>query len=159
MHSAPAERGLLVGVASGQVANVCVWARPSISTDGTQPWGGSAVTYNADAPRMIVRSNPYMGVQSDTVMGTSSLTAGAWSQFCANTPTAAADGEFEIVIDADQTFTSNPGASINIAEWSCTNCGATNNTQYWWNGAPGNGLAPPASGGLLVNPGMHGGMQ
>lgn len=159
MHSAPADRGLLVGVAAGQVANVCVWARPSISTDGAQPWGGSAVTYNADAPRMIVRANPYMGVQSDTVMGTSSLTAGSWSQFCANTPTAPADGEFEIVVDADQTFTSSPGGSINLAEWSCTNCGATNNTQYWWNGAPASGLAPPATGGLLVNPGMHGGMQ
>ena len=58
---------------------------------------------------MLIRQNHYMGAQSDTVIGTASVTAGTWSQFCATTPTAPADGEFELVVDADQTFTSNAG--------------------------------------------------
>jgi hypothetical protein len=146
LQSAPLDMGIKVSVASGAAANVCVWARPSINTDAAPPWGGSAVTYNGDAPRMIARANPYMGIQTDTVMGTSSLTAGAWSQFCANTPTAAADGQFEIVIDADQTFTSNGGGSVNISEWSCTTCGSTNTGQFWWNGSPADFVAPAATG-------------
>ncbi len=142
MVSAPLGYGTRVAVASGQSANVCVWLRPSINTDAASPWGTSAVTYTGDPPRMLVHANPYMGVQSRTVLGTSSLTAGVWSQFCASTPVAAADGEFELIVDADQTPTSNPGGSINVAEWSCTNCSGANNSQFFWNGTPAVALAP-----------------
>jgi hypothetical protein len=147
MVSAPAGLGQRVAVASGQAANVCAWIRPSINTDAAPAWGGSAVTYNGSNPRMIVRANPYMGVQADTVLAASSPSAGVWSQLCANTPTALADGQFEIVVDADQTYTSNVGGSVNVTDWSCTNCRATNNTQFWWNGLPANGLSIPSTGG------------
>lgn len=159
-QSAPYGMGTKIAVANGvSTAQACVWLRPSINTDAAPPWGGSAVTYNGDAPRMIVRANPYMGVQIDTVIGTSSPTAGAWGQLCATLPTAPADGAFELVIDADQTFTSNPGGSVNVAEWSCTGCSNANGSQFWGNGTPMAAIAPPAAGGLLVNPGMGGGLQ
>jgi hypothetical protein len=161
LQSAPFGRGAKVAVASGQVATASVWVRPSINTDAAPPWGGSAVTYNGDNPRMIVRANPYMGIQTDTALSVSfspALSAGTWSLMTATLPSAPADGEFELVVDCDQTFTSNAGGSVNIAEWSATNCGATNGSQFWWNGAPNDAIAPAAAGGLLVNPGMSGGM-
>jgi hypothetical protein len=148
LQSAPVGEGTKIAVASGvSTAQACAWIRPSINTDAAPLWGGSAVTYNGDNPRMIVRANPYMNVQSDTVIGTSSPTAGSWSQFCATLPTAPADGEFEVVIDADQTFTSNAGGSVNVTEWSCTTCNNANGSQYWWNGVPTAALAPASSGG------------
>jgi hypothetical protein len=147
MQSAPTGYGAKIAVASGvSTAQACVWIRPSINTDASTPWGTGAVTYNGDNPRMIVRANPFMGVQTDTVLGTSSPTAGAWSQFCATLPTAPADGKFEVVVDADQTFTSSPGGSVNITEWSCTTCGSTNTGQFWWNGSPADFVAPAATG-------------
>ena len=161
MQSAPWQMGTRIAVASGQsAAQACVWIRPSISTDTAPPWGGSAVTYNGDNPRMVVRQNPYMGVQTDTVIGTSSPTAGAWSQFCASLPIAPSDGQFEVVIDADQTLTSNPGGSINVAEWSCTNCGNSNGSQFWWEGVPGGSVAVASGGssghsGFVPGPGLQ----
>jgi hypothetical protein len=148
LQSAPHDYGVKAAVANGvSNAQVCVYLRPSINTDAAPPWGGSAVTYNGDAPRMLVRQNPYMGVQSDTVIATSSPTAGLWGQFCGTLPTAPADGEFEVVVDADQTFTSNAGGSINLAEWSCTNCNLPNSSEFWWNGAPADFVAPASTGG------------
>lgn len=157
MQSAPIGMGLKVAVKSGNTAAISCWLRPSINTDSAPPWGGSAVTYNGDAPRMIVRQNPYMGVQADTVLATSSLTAGTWGQVSGTTPTAPADGEFEIVFDADQTFTSNPGGSVNVTECSVSG-GAINpngGQQFWFNGAPFD-TAVPSSGGC-VNPGSQNG--
>ena len=145
MQSAPGQMGTKIAVASGvSTAQACVWLRPSLSTDAASTWGTAAVTYNGDNPRMIVRQNPYMGVQADTVLATSSgLTAGTWTQYCAPLPTAPADGEFEVVVDADQTFTSNVGGSVNVTEWSCTVCSNSNNSQFWGNGTPTNALAQP----------------
>lgn len=148
LQSAPFGRGVKVAVASGvSNAQACVWLRPSINTDAAPTWGGSAVTYNGDQPRMIVRQNPYMGVQADTVLATASASAGTWGQLCATLPTAPADGEFEVVVDADQTFTSNVGGSVNIAEWSCVTCKTANGSQFWWNGVPAEFIVPPTSAG------------
>lgn len=146
-QSAPLGQGMKVGVNSGQAATVCVWVRPSINTDAAPPWGGSAVTYNADNPRMVNRENPAMGVQSVTVLATFAGSAGAWSQLCGTTPTAPQDGEYEIVIDADQTFTSNPGGWVNVTEWSCTNCNSVSGSRYWWNGVPADVVVPASGGG------------
>jgi hypothetical protein len=100
---------------------------------------------------MLVRQNPYMGVQSDTVLTTAftpSYAAATWSQMCATTPTAPADGEFELVVDADQTFTSNAGGWVNVTEWSCSStCNSGNSSQFWWNGAPADFTGPPSGGG------------
>jgi hypothetical protein len=151
MQSAPHDYGTKVAVKNGATASVCAYVRPSINTDTAPPWGGSAVTYNGDNPRMLVRQNPYMGVQADTVLTstpTPAFSAGTWSQLCATTPTAPADGQFEIVVDADQTFTSNAGGSINVAEWSCSStCNTGNNSEFWWNGSPTDFAGPNSSGG------------
>jgi hypothetical protein len=153
LQSAPDDYGVKVAVAKGASAQVCVWVRPSLNTDAAPPWGGSAVTYNADNPRIVVRQNPNMGVNVETALTTTftpALTAGTWSQACATTPTApaAADGEFEIVIDADQTFTSNAGGWMNVAEWSCSGtCNSGNSTQFWWNGTPAQFVGPASAGG------------
>jgi len=96
-----------------------------------------------------VRSNPSMGVQSDTVLATSSPTPGAWSQLCGTLPTAPADGEYEVVVSADQTYTSNAGGWVNIAEWSCSNCGNPNTSQFWWNGVPATATVSPVSGRII----------
>jgi hypothetical protein len=145
--SAPWNMGQKIAVKSGQTASVCVWIRPSVNTDAAPSWGVAA-TYSADAPRLIARANPYMGVNADTVLATdSAYVAGTWSQLCGTTPTAAADGTFELVVDADQLPSSNVGAWINVADWSCSStCNSTNSGQFWWNGVPSS-LVSPASGG------------
>lgn len=150
LNSAPAQQGIKLPVTSGKTPTACVWVRPSISTDGAPPWGGSAVTYNGDNPRIINRANPGMGVNSDTALTptfTPALAAGTWSNACVTLPIAPNDGAYELVVDADQTFTSNAGGWVNIAEWSCTNCGSVNTGQFWWNGAPLDAVTAPSGGG------------
>ena len=156
LKSAPYNSGVKVAVNSGQAAQVCVWIRPSINNgiiiDPAPPWGGSSVTYNGDNPRLIYRTNPYMGVNADTVLATFSGSAGNWQQVCGTLPAAPADGEYEFVVDADQTFTSNAGGSVNVTEWSCTNCNSINGQRYWWNGAAGGVMSPTSAktgGGLI----------
>lgn len=116
LQSAPIYQGFKVAVPSGQTRQVCVSVRESASTDA------NGINYNGDAPRLIDRMNPQMGVQSDTVAATfTSGQFGVWQQQCAQTPVASQDGVFEYVVDADMTATSNAGGWINVANWSATN--------------------------------------
>lgn len=152
LQSAPDGMGTQVAVPKNGTASVCVWVRPSVNTDAAPTWGGSAVTYSGDNPRLVVRQNPYMGVQADTALSTNftpALSAGTWSQACATTPVAPSDGLFEMVVDADQpaTVTTNPGGWVNVAEWSCAvGCSNINGGQFWWNGVPA-GFSVPVAGG------------
>jgi hypothetical protein len=154
LQSASYGQGVKVAVASGQTVQACVWIRPSINTDAAPPWGGSAVAYNGDNPRLINRQNPAMGVASDTVLATFSGSAGVWSQLCGTTSSAPNDGEFEFVVDADQTFTSNAGGWVNIAEWTTNGSWGPSGNQFWWNGLPMPAAVPNGPriiGGYLLN--------
>lgn len=164
LQSAPFGYGLKVAVKSGNTAQVCVNVRESLNTDSAPPWG-SAATYNGDAPRLIVRQNPYMGVASDTVLATFSGSAGSVVQLCGNTSTignAPADGEYEFVVDADETFTSNAGGWINVGDWSVSG-GAINpngGQEFWFNGAPFETQVPSSGGGggtsaQYIGDGLH----
>lgn len=110
----------------------------------SQTSGG--VTYTGDLPRLILRANPQMNIQVDTVKATAANSPGTWQQICDNSPpTAPQDGAYEYVVDADQTATSNPGGWVNVADWSCgtNNCQATG----WYNGTAVSAITSSSSGG------------
>jgi hypothetical protein len=139
LPSAPIGRGLQVAAANGTTPQVCVWVRPSISTDANPPYGSvAAQNYTGDVPRLQARSNPAMGVQSDTVLATlGSPTAGTWGQLCGTLPSAPMDGVFEVFVDVDETATSNPNGYVNITDWSIPGGANSNgNSQFWFNGMP-----------------------
>lgn len=143
LQSAPLGQGVKVAVASGGTATVCVWARESLNTDS----GG--ITYNGDAPRLINRTNPSIGVNSDAILATYS--GSGWQQLCGTSAAANSDGEFEFVVDADMTATSNAGGWVNVTDWTSSG-GAVNpngSQQFWFNGVPFNSSVPTggSSGG------------
>lgn len=150
LQSAPMTQGVKVAAASGNPVTECVFVRLSSSGDAAPLWGGSAVNYTGDAPRLINRQNPAMGVASDTVIATfSGSSVGAWQQLCGTTGAAATDGEFEFVVDCDQTYTSNAGGWINVADWSASG-GAVNpngSQQFWFNGVPFDSSVPLGGSG------------
>jgi hypothetical protein len=114
LPSAAFYQGVKVAVPAGKTATVCVYVRESSSGDA------SGVSYNGDAPRLINRSNPTMGINSDAVLATLAGSVGNWVQMCGTTPAAPYDGEFEFVVDSDQTVASNAGGWINETDWSAT---------------------------------------
>lgn len=77
-------------VDSGEAINVQVAVRKTSS-------------YNGNAPRLILRRNDALGVSSDTVLDTMSVGADTWEVLTGTTPTASADGVFEVFVDCDGT--------------------------------------------------------
>jgi hypothetical protein len=83
-------RGLLVRVASGATKTINV----KVQKDGS---------YNGAAPRLVLKSNPAVGITADTVLDTLSVGSGTWETLTGTTAAATADGVFEAVVDCDGT--------------------------------------------------------
>jgi hypothetical protein len=83
-------RGLLVRVASGATKTINV----KVQKDGS---------YNGNPPRLVLKSNPAVGITADTVLDTLSVGSGTWETLTGTTAAAAADGVFEAVVDCDGT--------------------------------------------------------
>lgn len=105
LETAPRFRGAQVACASGDTATVSAYVRKSVVGDG--------VAYNGNQPRLILRNNPEMGISGDTVLATASAAAGTWEQLSATTPSAGADGVFELIVDCDGT-----AGWINVDDWA-----------------------------------------
>lgn len=87
---------LQIPVNSGQAASISVKMRESVSGDGAD--------YNGARPRLILKQNSALGINTDTVLATGSAAAeGAWETLSATTASAAADGVFQIVVDCNGT--------------------------------------------------------
>ena len=104
-------RGLMAPVSSGATITVG-W---DVQKDGS---------YNGNAPRLILKANPALGVASDIVIDTLSVGASTWETLTGTTPTASDSGVFEFVIDCDGTagnvFIDNPtinGGAIGDSKW------------------------------------------
>lgn len=86
---------------------ISVYVRKSISDDGS--------TYNGNNPRLILVRNPSMGVYSDTVIDTLSLTndvSGSFVQLTGASPYVIDNGVLEYYVDCDGTT-----GWINIDKW------------------------------------------
>jgi hypothetical protein len=83
-------RGFLSAVSSGSTVTPTV----KVQKDGS---------YNGNAPRLILKANPALGVDTDQVLDTLTVAAGNWETLTGTTPSATDDGVFEFVVDCDGT--------------------------------------------------------
>jgi len=109
LESALKHRGILAPVADTETITISVWVRKSIAGDA----GG--VLYAGSQPRLILKSNPALGVNDDVVLDTMTVAddSGDWEQLTGTTGAATDDGAFEFVVDCDGTS----GAWINVDDW------------------------------------------
>lgn len=70
------------------------------------------VAYAGNAPRLMLRANPSLGVDDDTVIATHSALAGVWQQLSGTTPAAEDAGAFEFYVDCDGT-----AGQVNVDDW------------------------------------------
>lgn len=92
--------------------------------------------YNGNAPRLIMRANPAIGVAADVVAATFSAGADTWQQLSYTSPAANADGEFEFIVDCDGT-----AGNVFVADW------VNGDDQHWFNGEPDPSLVATSGGG------------
>lgn len=95
LPSSPVGQGLQVAVNSGDTVTVSASIRESVSGDGA--------AYNGNAPRIVVRANPSVGISSDTVVATYSGAAGSFQTVSGTTAAANDDGVMEFYFDCDGT--------------------------------------------------------
>lgn len=91
----------------GTTKTISVYVRKSATGDGAQ--------YNGNQPRLIVKANPAMGINTDTVLDTMTAAVGSWEQLTATTPAVNADGALEFYVDCDGT-----AGWVNVDDWSVT---------------------------------------
>lgn len=63
-------------------------------TEGTKPYSGAQ-------PRIILKENDQLGINSDTVVATMSAAPGVWETFSITTPSVSETGVLEYVVDCD----------------------------------------------------------
>jgi hypothetical protein len=85
----------LIPVESGNTSTIQVEVRKSSAGDGT--------AYTGAQPRLMLKANPSLGVDDDTVLATYSAGTGSWNTLSGSTPSAAADGVWEVYVDCDGT--------------------------------------------------------
>lgn len=100
LESAPLSRGIQVAVNSSSTVTASVWLRKDAA-------------YNGNQPRLIVRSNPAVGINSDTVLATYSAGTGTWNAISGTAIAATDDGAMEFIVDCDGT-----AGFINLDDWS-----------------------------------------
>jgi hypothetical protein len=94
-----------IAVPNGQTAQISVYVRKSVVGDGS--------AYNGNQPRLILKTDPAMGVTTDTVLATASNAAnGAFEKITGTTPAITDDGVFQVYVDCDGT-----AGWINVDDW------------------------------------------
>lgn len=95
-----------VAVASGFSSSPAIYIRESVVGDGTD--------YNGNRARLIVKRNDAVGIISDTVLATASVSSeGAFEQLVGTTAAATDNGVLEFYVDCDGTT-----GWVNVDDWS-----------------------------------------
>jgi hypothetical protein len=105
LQSATKGNGIQIAVNNGSSLTVTANARTSVVGDGA--------AYNGNPPRLIVRANPAIGINADTVLATLAVGAGAWGPLTGTTIAVNDNGALEFVVDCDGT-----AGWINVDDWS-----------------------------------------
>jgi len=82
-------------IPSGQTATIGCWIRKSVAGDGS--------AYNGNQPRIILRKDPSLGINSDTVIATMSAAGGTWQFVSGVTPAVNDNGVVQWYVDCDGT--------------------------------------------------------
>lgn len=92
-----------VAVGSGQAATFNVY----VQKDGS---------YTGSAPRLVLKANPALGIDNDTVLDTLSVGSGTWEQLTgSSSPVAEEDGVLEAYVDCDGS-----AGNVFIDDWSAS---------------------------------------
>jgi hypothetical protein len=91
-----------VRVNSGSSVNVAVYVQKDAS-------------YSGHAPRLWLKANAALGVNTDTLLDTFGSPINTWEQLTGTTPVATEDGVFEFFVDASGT-----GGAIYVDDWSAS---------------------------------------
>jgi len=95
-----------VAVAAGSTVTVSVKVRESVAADGAD--------YNGPRARLIVKSNPSVGIMADTVLATATVASeGAFETISGTTIAATEDGVMEFVVDCAGTT-----GWVNVDSWT-----------------------------------------
>jgi len=106
MESAPPGLGWQVPVANGQTVTFSVKVRKSVANDGT--------AYNGNLPRLYVRRNVALGINSDTLLATATAASvGAFETISGVTAAVTDDGVLEFFVDTGVGIAS-PTGWINV---------------------------------------------
>lgn len=90
-------------VAAGQTVAVSVYVQTSVA-------------YAGAAPRLIVKANPALGIDTDTVLDTMAGGASVWEQLTGTTsPAAEEDGVLEFYVDCDGV-----AGAVYVDDWAAT---------------------------------------
>jgi hypothetical protein len=95
----------LVAVDDLDTVTINVYVRKSVAGDGA--------AYNGNQPRLILKANPAVGINTDTVLDTMTASNGTWEQLTGTTSAVNADGAFEFYVDCDGTT-----GWVNVDDWS-----------------------------------------
>lgn len=95
-------------VANGVARTINLYARKSSSGDV----GG--VNYAGNEPRLIMKANPAIGIDSDTVLDTMTVGNGTWELLTGSTGSPTDDGVVEVYVDCN----GSSGAWINVDDFS-----------------------------------------
>jgi hypothetical protein len=88
-----------VPIASGTTVSVSVYVRKSS-------------TYDGNTPRLVLRANPSLGIDTDQVLATHSAAVDTWQQLSGTSATAEEDGVLEVLVDCDGTT-----GAVYIDDW------------------------------------------
>lgn len=108
----------IVPVTDGTTVTVSAYVRKSTAGDGT--------AYNGNQPRLMVRANSAVGIDSDTVLDTMTAAAGTWEELTGTTITVDSDGVLEFFIDCDGTT-----GWVNVDDFTTTSTVDSDGTGYW----------------------------
>lgn len=109
-------------ITSGSTLTFTVNVRKSVIGDGT--------AYNGNQPRLIVKANAAVGINTNTVLATASGAAGSWESLSGTTASATDDGAVQILVDCDGTtgWINVDDATILVPDSTAF--------KYWFNGQP-----------------------
>lgn len=91
-----------IALANAAGCTVAVWVRKNAA-------------YNGNAPRLIQKADPAIGVNSDTVLDTFSVGADTWEQLSGSIPAASDNAAATVVVDCDGTL-----GNVFVDDWTAT---------------------------------------
>lgn len=162
LESAPANSGGSWGftarVASGNALTVSVWVRKSAATDASGRDYPAGATY---LPHLVLRKNVCAGIAADVILDTMLVgtAVGTWQQLTGTTAVVTDDAELEFIVDMMVDAVVSPVAWINVDDFSVTSQMDSRGFKVWADGLPAVTGDNAAGGGLLINPGLSGGLR
>lgn len=124
-------------VTNGTALTPTIRTRKSAAGDGT--------AYNGNQPRLMLKANQALGINSDVTIATMSVATGNWETLTGTTATVTDDGTLSFYVDCDGTL-----GWVNVDNLTCT-VPDSSGFKYWRDGEPQvSGTTATGSGGAFT---------